>query len=226
MEKISEGTFSSMTSHQVLLFDLDGTLTDPKPGITKSIQYALAQFGIQEPDLDTLIPFIGPPLTESFQLHYDFDAAQAQQALVFYREYFTARGMYDNAVYPGIEDLLTALTTQGKRLIVATSKPTLFAEQILAHFHLDHYFERIIGSNLDGTRSEKTEVIAHVFAKIPAIARNTAVMVGDRKHDIIGAHPNGIHSIAVGYGYGTWDQVEAASPTPLGLSLADFSRLS
>lgn len=225
IEKILEGIFTSMTSYQALFFDLDGTLTDPKAGITKSIQYALAQFGIDEPDLDKLIPFIGPPLTESFQIHYGFDATQAQQALDFYRVYFTAGGMYENVVYDGIVDLLATLNTRGKRLFVATSKPTVFAEQILTHFHLDHYFEGIIGSNLDGTRSAKTEVIAHIFAQTPTLAHQTTAMVGDRKHDIIGAQNNDIDAIAVGYGYGTRDELEAARPTHLAMSVADLARL-
>jgi len=214
-----------MTAHQVLLFDLDGTLTDPKPGITKSIQYALAQFGIHEPDLDKLIPFIGPPPTESFQLHYGFDEVQARQALAFYREYYTAGGMYDNAVYPGVVDLLATLAAQQKRLLVATSKLTVFAEQILAYFQLDGYFERIIGSNLDGTREAKTEVIAYALAADPAIARHTALMIGDRKYDILGAHENGLHSVAVGYGYGTQDELMAASPTHLVSTVDQLARL-
>lgn len=214
-----------MTSHQVLLFDLDGTLTDPKSGITKSIQYALAQFGIDEPDLAKLTSFIGPPLTESFHIYYDFDATQAQQALVFYREYFTNGGMYDNAIYPGIVNLLAALTAQEKRLLVATSKPTVFAKQILEHFQLDTYFERIIGSNLDGTRTTKTEVIAYALTEVPSIARDTAVMIGDRKHDIIGARDNGLHSIAVGYGYGTQDELVAANPTYLVSTVEQLARL-
>ena len=213
-----------MTAHQVLLFDLDGTLTDPKPGITKSIQYALAQYGIHEPDLEKLVPFIGPPPTESFQLYYGFDAAQARQAVAFYREYYTA-SMYDNAVYPGIVDLLAALVAQQKRLLVATSKLTHFAEQILAHFQLDVYFERIIGSNLDGTREAKSEVIAYALAADPAIARHTALMIGDRKHDILGAHENGLHSVAVGYGYGTQDELMTASPTHLVSTVEQLARL-
>ena len=200
-------------------------MTDPKPGITKSIQYALAQYGIHEPDLEKLVPFIGPPPTESFQLYYGFDAAQARQAVAFYREYYTPGSMYDNAVYPGIVDLLAALVAQRKRLLVATSKLTHFAEQILAHFQLDVYFERIIGSNLDGTREAKSEVIAYALAADPAIARHTALMIGDRKHDILGAHENGLHSVAVGYGYGTQDELMAASPTHLVSTVEQLARL-
>jgi phosphoglycolate phosphatase len=214
-----------MTAHQVLLFDLDGTLTDPKSGITKSIQYALAQFGIDETDLATLTSFIGPPLTESFQKYYGFDAVQAEQALLFYREYFTNGGMYDNAVYPGIINLLTALTAQEKRLLVATSKPTVFAEQILAHFQLDTYFEQIIGSNLDGTRTTKTEIIAYTLATVPTIARSATIMIGDRKHDICGARDNGLPSIAVGYGYGTLDELVAATPTYLVPTVEQLAKL-
>lgn len=214
-----------MTAHQVLLFDLDGTLTDPKVGITKSIQYALTQFGINETDLATLTSFIGPPLTESFHKHYGLDAAQAVQAVLFYREYFTNGGMYENAVYPGIVNLLTALAAQGKRLLVATSKPTVFAEQILAHFRLDTYFEQIIGSNLDGTRTTKTEIIAYALAEMPTDIRHTAIMIGDRKHDICGARDNGLPSIAVGYGYGTLDELVAATPMYLVHTVEQLAKL-
>ncbi|HLZ64201.1 MAG TPA: HAD family hydrolase [Ktedonosporobacter sp.] len=214
-----------MTSYQVLLFDLDGTLTDSGPGITKSVQYALAQFGIIEPDLAVLAPFVGPPLTDSFQNRYGFDEAQAQQALQLYREHFAGGGMYDNAVYPGIPELLETLAGQGKRLMIATSKPTYFAEPILAHFQLDRYFERIAGSSLEGKLSEKAEVIASLLAEYPEIDRRKVVMIGDRKHDIIGARDNGIDSIAVNYGYAVPGELQAAAPTYLVHTVQELGQL-
>ena len=199
--------------YQVILFDLDGTLTDPKVGITKSVQYALAKYNIQEPDLDRLIPFIGPPLAESFQEFYSLSREQALTAVGYYREYFTQAGMYENAVYPGIKAMLAELTKAGRQLIVATSKPTVFSEQIVAHFDLAQYFTQIVGSNLDGSRIHKAEIIAYILAELPQIPRENIVMVGDRKHDIIGAQQNGLAAIAVSYGYATPAELEQAKPT-------------
>ena len=199
--------------YQVILFDLDGTLTDPKVGITKSVQYALAKYNIQEPDLDKLIPFIGPPLAESFQEFYSLSPAQALTAVGYYREYFTQAGMYENAVYPGIKTMLAELIKAGRQLIIATSKPTVFSEQIVSHFDLAQYFTHIVGSNLDGSRIHKAEIIAYILTELPQISRENIVMVGDRKHDIIGAQQNGLASIAVSYGYATPAELEQAKPT-------------
>jgi phosphoglycolate phosphatase len=202
-----------MPTYQTVLFDLDGTLTDPKPGITGAVNYALKRFGLEVQDLDKLIPFIGPPLGESFQQYYGFSAEQAQEAVRYYREYFAERGLYENAVYPGIPELLTGLQARGMQLAVATSKPTHFAQKILVHFQLDQYFALVMGSELDGTRSNKAEVIDAALAQLPGVAPQTTIMIGDRKHDIIGAQKNGLDSLAVGYGYGTAEELEMASPT-------------
>ncbi|ABZ83008.1 haloacid dehalogenase-like hydrolase [Heliomicrobium modesticaldum Ice1] len=201
-----------MIPYELILFDLDGTLTDPKTGITKSVQYALSKYGIIVEDLDSLIPFIGPPLIESFQRFYGFDESQARRAVDFYREYFSVTGLYENALFPGIPELLARLSAAGKRLAVATSKPTCFAEQILRHFGIDCYFDHIVGSNLDGTRCAKSEVVAAALALFPRVDRRRVIMVGDREHDIIGAKANGIASMAVSYGYGSLEELEAAGP--------------
>ena len=195
-----------------VLFDLDGTLTDPKIGITKSVQYALSRMDIVEENLDKLIPFIGPPLASSFMETYHFSAAAASQAVQYYREYFVDKGMYENEPYPEIMELLDMLVAQQRTLIVATSKPTLFAERILEHFNMNHYFQWIIGSNLDGTMSDKTEIIKHIM-ETKQLEASSTVMIGDRKHDIIGAHNNRIASIGVGYGYGSEEELTAVKPT-------------
>jgi phosphoglycolate phosphatase len=212
-------------SYEVILFDLDGTLTDPKLGITKSVQYALAKFNIHEPDLDKLVPFIGPPLVESFQEFYALSKEEAAAGVGYYREYFTKAGMYENAVYPGIKDMLTALTGQGKKLIVATSKPTVFSEQIIEHFGLMPFFQRIVGSNLDGSRIHKDEIIAFVLSELAAYDCKDIVMVGDRMHDIIGAKKNNIDSVAVKYGYGTEAELITAKPTYLAATVVDLTQL-
>ena len=201
-------------SYQMICFDLDGTLTDPKAGITKSVQYALQRFGIEVSDLDELIPFIGPPLKESFMQLYGMSEEDAVQAIGYYREYFQKSGMLDNEIYSGIPALLSELQSQGKKLVVATSKPTVYAVPILEHFQIAHYFEAIVGSELDGTRTDKAEVIRYILDHYPS-ELSQVVMIGDRKHDIIGAHKNDIDSIAVGYGYGSKEELELSKPTYL-----------
>ena len=215
-----------MTGYDVVLFDLDGTLTDSKIGITKSVQYALSKFNIREDNLESLEPFIGPPLSESFQKYYGFEPSQVQDAVDFYREYFSTSGMYENAVYPGIPDLLADLKSKRKELIVATSKPTVFANQILNAFNLHQHFTAVVGSHLDGTRTSKTEIIAHALSVLEKPKESSIVMVGDREHDIIGAQGNAIDSIAVTYGYGSLLELQRANPTHLAQAVEDIGALT
>jgi phosphoglycolate phosphatase len=195
------------------LFDLDGTLTNSKEGITKSVQYALEKYDILIKDLDLLEKFVGPPLKDSFIEYYKFEEEQALQAIEYYREYFKKKGMFENSVYEHIELLLSKLKTKGFKLIVATSKPTEFAVQILRHFNLDIYFDCIIGSNLDGTRSKKGEIINFIINKFNINDFQEVLMVGDRKHDIIGAKENNIDSMGVTYGYGSLEELKDAKAT-------------
>lgn len=197
-----------------VLFDLDGTLTDPKEGITKSVQYALKKFDIHVEDLNQLVSFIGPPLGLSFNEQYGFSNEEAKQAVAYYREYFQDRGLYENEVYPGMEQGLQALIAQGKTLLVATSKPTVYAVKILKHFRLHSYFRFVGGSELDGSRTDKAEVIRHVLDEL-RVRTEDAVMIGDRKHDVIGAKRVGLASIAVGYGYGSEQELTDSGPTYL-----------
>ena len=199
-----------MNQYKTVLFDLDGTLTDPKVGITKSIQYALSEMGIIEPDLDALTPFIGPPLHVSFKELYGFNEHQTQQAIYHYRERFTEKGMFENHVYQGIPQLLNRLQRKGYQLAVATSKPTVFATTILKHFELNPYFDCIVGSNLDGTRSAKGEVIEEALRQLHTVNRENCIMVGDRLHDILGAAQQHIDAIGVTYGYGSREELETA----------------
>ncbi len=146
-----------------LLFDLDGTLTDPKEGICTCVQYALSAMGIEEPDLDKLEPFIGPPLKDSFQEFYHMSEEQAQAAVEKYRERFQDKGIFENKLYPGIPEMLRALNSKGMFLGVASSKPTVFVKKILEHFEIARYFKVIVGSELDGTRTNKDEVVAEAL---------------------------------------------------------------
>lgn len=210
---------------RAVLFDLDGTLTDPKPGITRSVQYALRKRGLEPPDADQLEPFIGPPLAQSFRERLGFDAAEAKRAVDDYREYFSRQGLYENSVYEGIPALLRELRESGRCVCLATSKPTVFAERILEHFDLARHFDLVVGSHLDGTRVAKAEIVATALAGIGGVAAGRAVMVGDREHDVHGARSNGIDSIAVTYGYGTREELQASSPTSLATSVGELRRL-
>lgn len=208
--------------YKLLLFDLDGTLTDSKPGITRSVQYALAKCKITVDNLDELHKFVGPPLTESFMAHYGFNYEQAWQAVLYYREYFTRKGIYENQVYPGIPQLLKNLLAGGREMVVATSKPTLFSEKILKHFALDQYFAHIVGANMDNTRGRKAEVIADIISLYPALDKASFLMIGDKEHDILGARENGIDSLAVTYGYGSLEEIHAAGPTYLAATVEEL----
>lgn len=196
-----------------LLFDLDGTISDPKEGITGCVQYALASFGIEEPDKDKLEPFIGPPLRDSFMQFYGFSQEQADEATRKYRERFNVTGKYENTLYPGMAKLLGDLQASGAHLAIASSKPTVFVEDILRYFGIRQYFEIVVGSELDGTRDRKEDVVAEVlkqFAERGAVDPSDIVMIGDRKFDIEGAKAAGTHSIGVSYGYSAPGELEAA----------------
>lgn len=211
-----------MKEYKFILFDLDGTLTDPGVGITKSVQYALAKYGIEVTDLESLNKFVGPPLKDSFKEYYSFTDEKAEQAIDYYREYFSEKGIYENEVYSKIPMLLEELKKKGKILIVATTKSTVFAKRILEYFKLEHYFDMIVGSNFDGTRTAKTEIIQYIFSELKIQELNNVVMIGDRKYDVIGGKENGIDTIAVAYGYGTYEELKAANPKYLADSVEDI----
>ena len=194
---------------RVALFDLDGTLTDPKVGITKSVRHALARVGVDAPDLDALVVYIGPPLQDSFVSIAGLSEADAAEALIGYREYFADRGLYENEPYVGIADLLTGLADDGWTLAVATSKPTVFAERILDHFGLRAHFAVVAGAELDGSRRHKHDVIDHALVQL-GCGPEGCVMIGDREHDVLGAHRHGIPAIGVLWGYGSREELEAA----------------
>jgi phosphoglycolate phosphatase len=198
--------------YQNILFDLDGTLTDPREGITRSIQHALAKLGIDEPDLRNLEHFIGPPLLQQFMVAYDFDEAKAWEAVNFYRERFRVTGLYENQLFHGVIALLETLQQQGRHLYIATSKPWEFAREIARHFDFAKHFKVVYGSELDGTRTNKVELIAHILQQEGLDPAQT-LMIGDRKHDLIGARANGLDCAAVGYGFGSREELEREAPT-------------
>lgn len=212
-------------SYKYILFDLDGTLTDPKVGITKSVQYALQKKEIFESSLKELEKFIGPPLKESFMEYYSFEEKEAVQAIEDYREYFKDKGIFENEVYKGIPDMLEKLKSKGAVIAVATSKPTVFAQRIIEHFNILKYFDIIVGSNLDGTRTDKEEVIKHVLKVLEIEELDKVIMIGDRKHDVIGAKKNEIDSIGVLYGYGSMKELGEVQSTYLVNSVSELDNL-
>lgn len=195
-----------------LLFDLDGTLTDPGLGITNSVMYALQKFGINVEDRTSLYKFIGPPLRDSFEAFYGFSREDSELAVQYYREYFNDKGLYENEVYDGIEDLLIQLKERDRTLLVATSKPESFAIKILQHFNLYDYFDFVAGATMDETRNKKADVIQYALESFN-IEKSSAIMIGDREHDIIGAKENNLDSIGVLYGYGSRDELKNAGAT-------------
>ena len=208
-----------------ILFDLDGTITDPKVGITKSVQFSLQHFGITVADADTLTHFIGPPLRDSYKRCYGFDDEKTEQAVAKYREYFSTHGIYENALYEGMDNLLNTLHARGKQLIVATSKPTVYAKQILQHFNIAQYFAFVAGSELDGRRSKKSEIITYAFAEMGITSPEKAVMIGDREHDVIGANETGLESVGVLYGYGDLQELTDAGATYIAATVVDLHEL-
>ena len=210
--------------YNYILFDLDGTLTDPKEGITKCVQYALAACGIDEPDLDNLLSFIGPPLVDEFMRVYGFSKEKAEFALAKYRERFPAKGLYENKIYPGAAQMLAALKQSGRKIALATSKPQPYAEKILEHFKIKDYFDVIVGATFDSKRNDKADVVAEVLKQfgITDADKASVIMVGDRKHDVLGASKNGIKTVGLRLGYAEPGELEEAGAIYIADDIADL----
>ena len=206
-----------------IFFDLDGTLTDSAPGIIHSVQYALKKYGIEAEEND-LRSFIGPPLVHSFQERFGFDHDKALEAVAYYREYFTAGGMFENSVYPGVEEMLQKLKEDGLMLAVATSKPELFSKQILEHFALTRYFDFIGGAAMDETRTTKVEVLSYALQELQ-VDPAKAVMIGDRENDMAAASLLGTESIGVLYGYGSKEELANAGAKVFAETPMDICRI-
>ena len=208
--------------YDTVLFDLDGTLTDPGMVITNSVAYALNKWNIKVEERASLYKFIGPPLSDSFQRYYGFSAAQSLLAIAYYREYFRDRGIYENEVYEGAEDLLKALKAAGKKVVLATSKPEGFAKTILNYFNLEQYFDFVAGASMNESRNKKGAVIAYALESCGVSDKSSVVMVGDREHDVLGAKENGLDSIGVLFGYGDREEVENAGATYIAETVGDI----
>ncbi|MGM9936979.1 MAG: HAD-IA family hydrolase [Candidatus Ornithomonoglobus sp.] len=205
-----------------VFFDLDGTLTDPQEGIINCVKYALESFGIYETDHSKLMRFIGPPLVDSFCEYYGFDEEKSLKAVAKYRERFADVGIFENKVYDGIYDMLQRLTDSGRVLVLATSKPKVYADRIMAKYRLRPYFKLISGSELDGTRNNKNEVIEYAIERLNC-PRQSVIMVGDRKYDMIGAKQCGIASCGVRFGYAESGELEAAGADFIADNIAELT---
>lgn len=204
------------------LFDLDGTLTDPAEGITNAVKYALGKFGIQVADNRELYKFIGPPLKASFSEYYGFSEEKAGVALKYYREYFSEKGIFENVKYPGIDGVLEALSGAGTVISLATSKPDLFSERILEKFGLRKYFSFIAANTMDELRPAKEDVVAYAIKELGIKDTSSAVMIGDRKYDVIGGKAFGMKTVGVAYGYGGRKELEDAGADFIADSVDDL----
>ena len=205
-----------------VFFDLDGTLTDSMPGITRGVQYALKHYGIHVDDLSVLKPFVGPPLFDSFKRYYNFSDKDANDAIYVFREYYDVKGWMDNAPFDGVEDMLKTLKEAGLELYVATSKPEETAKKVLEYFQLTEYFKFIGGASMDESRDTKTDVVRHVLAQ-PMMQGRRVLMVGDRNDDMRGAADCGLDAAGALYGYGSREELEPFHPVLLAESCASLA---
>ncbi|MBQ6843351.1 MAG: HAD family hydrolase [Agathobacter sp.] len=208
--------------YKYVLFDLDGTLTNPEIGITSSVIYALEKFGIKVEDRKELLPFIGPPLTYSFETFYGLSKEDSELAVKYYRERFSVKGLYENEVYDGVEKMLQTLKDRGKILVIATSKPEEFTLKILEHFDLLKYFDYIAGATMDGSRGEKADVIRYAIEISGIEDKSQAIMIGDRHYDICGAKENGLDSMGVLFGFGDYEELTKAGADYIAESVVDI----
>ncbi len=213
-----------MKHYTHLFLDLDGTLFDSAPGIVRSAQYALEAFGIHVDNLDDLLCFVGPPLEESFQEFYHLTPSQADEAVKVYRRRYEKIGVYENALYPGIPQFLDKARQAGKVLMVATSKPQRMADLVLSHFGIADRFA-FVGGREDSSRRTKEEVIRYVMKENGLTRTEDIVMIGDRKHDVLGAKAVGLDSVGVLYGYGSRDEFQAAGATYIVDTLKELEEL-
>lgn len=212
------------TSLKTLLFDLDGTLTDSAPGIINSVNHALNALGADSLPHDTLLKFLGPPLWESFPAYCHFDTDTTKEAVRLYREYYAVHGIFEQQLYEGIPELLETLSERNMQLFVATAKPDMYAGKILQFMNLDHHFIDICGATADASRADKTSIIGHVIQK-HGINPSHSWMIGDKEHDIKGAHAHSMQSIACSYGYGTEEEIHNAGPMHICTNVQELREL-
>ncbi len=203
-----------MNKYTTILFDLDGTLTDPGEGIINSVEYALNKYGISVEDKKSLCKFIGPPLVDSFSKYYGFNEEKSRKAIEIYREYYKAKGINECKLFDGIKELLESLKNSDYEIALATSKPELFAHIVLQNYDIHKYFDFISGATIDEkTRYTKEHVIEYALDNIKEKDRTKILMIGDRCFDINGAKAYSLDSIGVTFGYGTYEELKEAGAT-------------
>ena len=212
-------------SFDYILFDLDGTLTDPSEGIVNSVIYALKKHGIEETDREKLCSFIGPPLIDAYMEHYGFSKEKAIKTVEFYREYFSVKGIFENRVYKGIPELLEKLYQSGKKIILATSKPDLFANKILEYFGISKFFYFVAGATMNETRTQKQEVIKYALEECNITDTANAVMIGDRKYDISGGKAFGLKTMGLLYGFGSNEEILNSAPDFTAKTVDELARI-
>ena len=213
-----------MKEYTAIAFDLDGTLTDPEAGLTSAFAYGLSKMGIDFGEKKNLRRFIGPPLKAEFMKVYGFNDAEAEECVRLFREYFSVYGWWDNKLYPGVPEMLSEFKSRGKKIILATSKPEIFAVKILRLFDIEKYFDFIGGATLDHTRVEKNGVLSYSLDSAGA-DREHSVLVGDRRFDAEGAAFCGIDSLGVLYGHGSREEIESAGFTYTAESVSDILKI-
>ena len=218
-------SLTSPSQAEYVFLDLDGTLTDPSEGITRGVMYALERFGIHEKDPRRLYPFIGPPLYDSFMRHYGFDLDTAYKAIEYFQEYYGQQGMYENVPYPGMRDLLHSWRDEGRRLILATSKPEVFAVRILERFDMNGAFLLMAGGDVEEKRVEKHLVIEYAMERLGLSHTGGCLMIGDRKFDVLGAGRHGIPTLGVLYGFGSREELTEAGASWLAGSVEELRTL-
>lgn len=214
-----------MKKYKYIFWDLDGTISDSGEGIIKSVTYALEHMGTAVPDTKILRKFVGPPLAESFEKYFGYTDEETDKAVVFFREYYQSKGIDENVIYAGIDELLSSLVDTGYTCVVATAKPESLARTILKRYGIDKYFLYIAGSTFDDTRTKKEQVIAYALETCGIIDKSQVVMVGDRAHDCIGATKNGLDCIGVLYGYGDREELEETGVIAIAKNVDELSDL-
>lgn len=214
-----------MLDYKYVFFDLDGTLSDSAPGIIDSVLYSLEKMGVSEPDRASLTKFVGPPLMESFSKYYGFDGGAQDLAIEHFREYYREKGIYGNTMYAGIPEMLDAVASAGKRLAVATSKPEVFARQILERYGIADRFDFIAGSVFDKSRIQKQEVISYAMDNLGIRDPKSVLMVGDRAHDVVGAAACGVDCMGVLFGYGSKKELEDAGAAYIAATVQDITKI-
>lgn len=215
-----------MKNYGLVLWDLDGTMIDPAEGILNSVVYALKKMGYGERSNEYLRQFIGPPLFQSFRELIGMNGDEAKRAVYFYRENYSGnRAIHQNKLYEGISDLIREVHRRNRRQIVVTSKPTVFASQIVKFHNLEAFFSEIVGSNLDGSMSNKSDLFKYALERFPSYFEDEVIAIGDRKYEVEAANENGIDSIGVLYGYGTPEEIQIASPTFIANNVAGIGKI-